>query len=109
MSFDNEDGISLERMALYYNDHEETYRFINEMEFDRLGVFAYSAEEGTPAYDMTPQTDGDVKEFRRAELYELQQAEIARQREIIARYRMYNREKSIRAAESRDPLIFAKT
>ena len=56
------------------DDHEETYRFINEMEFDRLGVFAYSAEEGTPAYDMTPQTDGDVKEFRRAELYELQQA-----------------------------------
>ena len=37
--------------------------------------------------------------------YELQQAEIARQREIIARYRMYNREKSIRAAESREKAL----
>ena len=34
--------------------------------------------------------------------YKLQQAEIARQQAIIQRYRMYNREKSIRAAESRE-------
>lgn len=55
-------------------DHEETYRFVNEMEFDRLGVFTYSAEEGTPAYDMKDQIDEEVKKERQAELYELQQA-----------------------------------
>ena len=55
-------------------DFEETYRFINEMEFDRLGVFTYSAEEGTPAYDFDDQVPEDVKKSRQAELYELQQA-----------------------------------
>lgn len=56
------------------SDHEETYRFVNETEFDRLGVFEYSAEEGTPAYDFDDQVDEDVKRSRREELYELQQA-----------------------------------
>ena len=55
-------------------DFEETYRFVNEMEFDRLGVFTYSAEEGTPAYDMVPKVDEDTSIHRRDELYELQQA-----------------------------------
>ena len=57
------------------------------------------------------QYDGNYDQFsvkRRAELerqmkeYKLQQAEIARQEAIIQRYRMYNREKSIKAAESRE-------
>jgi ribosomal protein S12 methylthiotransferase len=55
-------------------DHEETYRFVNETEFDRLGVFAYSREEGTSAYDFRPQVDEDVAKKRQEELYELQQA-----------------------------------
>ena len=55
-------------------DFEETYRFVNEMEFDRLGVFTYSPEEGTPAYDFSPQVPEGVKKSRQAELYELQQA-----------------------------------
>ena len=55
-------------------DFEETYRFVNEMEFDRLGIFTYSAEEGTPAYDFSPQIPDDVKKSRQEELYELQQA-----------------------------------
>ncbi len=55
-------------------DFEETYRFVNEMEFDRLGVFAYSPEEGTPAYDFRPQVGDEEKERRKRELYELQQA-----------------------------------
>ena len=55
-------------------DFEETYRFVNEMEFDRLGVFTYSAEEGTAAYDFEPKVDEDVAKSRRDELYELQQA-----------------------------------
>ncbi len=55
-------------------DYEETYRFVNEMEFDRLGVFEYSPEEETPAYGMSGQVDADEKKRRRDELYELQQA-----------------------------------
>lgn len=54
-------------------DHEETMAFINEMEFDRLGVFAYSAEEGTPAAEMPDQIREMIKEERRDELMELQQ------------------------------------
>lgn len=38
--------------------------FVNDIEFDRLGCFAYSAEEGTPAADMEGQLEDDVKEHR---------------------------------------------
>ena len=55
-------------------DFEELYRFVNEMEFDRLGVFAYSQEEDTGAAEMPGQVDEAVKESRRDELMELQQA-----------------------------------
>ena len=47
--------------------------FIDEMEFDRLGVFTYSAEEDTPAASMPEQVDEEVKKDRQAELMELQQ------------------------------------
>ena len=49
------------------------YRFVNEMEFDRLGVFAYSQEEDTPAASFTDQIPDEIKEQRRDELMELQQ------------------------------------
>lgn len=55
-------------------DFEKLYRFVNEMEFDRLGVFTYSQEEDTPAAMMEDQVDDEVKAFRRDELMELQQA-----------------------------------
>ena len=55
-------------------DFEELYRFVNEMEFDRLGVFPYSQEEDTPAALMPDQIEDEVKEARRDELMELQQA-----------------------------------
>ena len=55
-------------------DFEECYRFVNEMEFDRLGIFTYSREENTPAYDFDNQVSEEVKKSRRDELYELQQA-----------------------------------
>lgn len=55
------------------DDHEEIWHFINEFEFDRLGVFTYSREEDTPAYSMQPQISDDIKEERRNELMELQQ------------------------------------
>ncbi len=55
-------------------DFEDLYRFVNEMEFDRLGVFPYSQEEDTAAALMPDQIPDEVKEFRRDELMELQQA-----------------------------------
>lgn len=55
-------------------DFEELYRFVNEMEFDRLGVFTYSQEEDTPAAQMPAQLEQSVKDSRRDELMELQQA-----------------------------------
>lgn len=55
-------------------DFEELYRFVNEMEFDRLGVFTYSREEDTPAAVLPDQIEESVKESRREELMELQQA-----------------------------------
>ena len=55
-------------------DFEELYRFVNEMEFDRLGVFPYSREEDTVAAEMPDQIEEAVKEARRDELMELQQA-----------------------------------
>ena len=53
--------------------HEELKDFVDEMEFDRLGVFTYSPEEDTPAAIMTEQIPEEVKEDRQAELMELQQ------------------------------------
>ena len=54
-------------------DFKELYNFVDEMEFDRLGVFTYSAEEGTPAAEMDGQVDEEVKTARRNEIMELQQ------------------------------------
>lgn len=54
-------------------DHEEQKEFVDEMEFDRLGVFTYSPEENTPAAEMADQVPEEVKEERRDELMELQQ------------------------------------
>lgn len=54
-------------------DFVKLYQFVNEMEFDRLGVFAYSLEEDTPAALLPNQIAEEVKEKRRDELMELQQ------------------------------------
>ena len=54
-------------------DHEELMQFVDEMEFDRLGVFTYSQEEDTPAAIMPDQIAEEVKEVRREEIMELQQ------------------------------------
>ncbi len=58
-------------------DHENTMEFIDEMEFNRLGVFTYSCEENTPAAAMTPQISGQQANAWRDELMALQQ-EISR-------------------------------
>lgn len=54
-------------------DHEILMDFVDEMEFDRLGVFTYSPEEDTPAASMEGQIDEETKLSRRDELMELQQ------------------------------------
>ena len=53
--------------------HEEVMAFIDEMEFDRLGVFTYSQEEDTPAASMPDQIDEEIKLTWQEELMELQQ------------------------------------
>ena len=45
--------------------------FVDEMEFERLGVFAYSPEENTPAASMPDQIPEEVKEERRDAILEL--------------------------------------
>ena len=54
-------------------DHQELLEFVDEMEFDRLGVFTYSPEEDTPAATMKDQIPEELKEERRDEIMELQQ------------------------------------
>jgi len=54
-------------------DHEELMAFVDEMEFDRLGVFTYSAEEDTPAAEFEDQIEEEIKKDRQAEIMELQQ------------------------------------
>lgn len=54
-------------------DHEATLAFVDEMEFDRLGVFTYSPEEDTPAAEMPDQIPEETKQLRRDEIMELQQ------------------------------------
>ena len=54
-------------------DHASLLEFVDEMEFDRLGVFTYSPEEDTPAALFDDQIDEEVKLDRQAELMELQQ------------------------------------
>ena len=51
----------------------ELYDFVKETEFDRLGVFAYSREEGTPAADFDNQIDEEIKQERLDKIMTLQQ------------------------------------
>lgn len=54
-------------------EHEQTVQFVDEMEFDRLGVFTYSQEEDTPAATMKQQVEEEEKTSRQQEIMELQQ------------------------------------
>ena len=72
------------------DQQEELMDFVDEMEFDRLGVFTYSPEEDTPAAQMEGQIPEEVKEERKAQIMELQQeiafdqAEGMKGREMLA-------------------------
>lgn len=54
-------------------DHQILLDFVKEIRFDRLGVFTYSREEGTPAAEMPDQIPEEVAARRRGEIMELQQ------------------------------------
>ncbi len=61
--------------------HEELMRFLNEAEFDRLGVFAYSPEEGTAAAAFPDQVTEEQKQAWKDEIMELQEEIIFDQNE----------------------------
>lgn len=52
---------------------EKLAHFIHEVEFDRMGVFTYSPEENTPAYDLPDQIPREIAEERRQQLMEIQE------------------------------------
>lgn len=54
-------------------EHEEMADFVRQMRFDRLGVFEYSREDGTPAADMEGQIADEVKAERASRLMQIQQ------------------------------------
>lgn len=55
------------------DNFKELCEFVRESKFDRLGAFAYSAEDGTPAAKFNNQIDDDIKESRRKKIMEIQQ------------------------------------
>lgn len=69
--------------------HEELMGFINEIEFDRLGAFTYSPEEGTPAAEFDSQVDEEVKSDWQAEVMELQEEVIFDKNETMKGKELY--------------------
>lgn len=55
------------------DDHERLLEFVDEMELDRIGVFTYSREDGTPAAEFADQVPVDLANIWRDEIMELQQ------------------------------------
>lgn len=55
------------------DDHERLMEFLDEVELDRVGVFTYSREDGTPAAEFPDQVSPDLAEVWRNEIMELQQ------------------------------------
>jgi ribosomal protein S12 methylthiotransferase len=53
---------------------ENLLRFVKDVEFDRVGVFTYSAEEGTPAFTMEDRVEPAVMRARRGAVMEAQQS-----------------------------------
>ncbi|NMA07911.1 MAG: 30S ribosomal protein S12 methylthiotransferase RimO [Clostridiales bacterium] len=60
------------------DDFNELCEFVKKQKFERLGVFPYSREEGTPAYDMSDQVDEDEKIQRAETVMKLQERVVSR-------------------------------
>ena len=65
------------------SDHNATKKLVNDLRFDRLGVFTYSREAGTPAAEMEDQVSEPLKKRRRTEIMKLQQAVSRRNAEAM--------------------------
>jgi ribosomal protein S12 methylthiotransferase len=61
------------------DDCEELQAFVRKVEFDRVGVFTYSDEEGTPAFDLPNKVDPKIAKQRRTRLMK-EQAKISRRK-----------------------------
>lgn len=69
--------------------HEELMQFVNDMEFDRLGAFTYSPEEGTPAAEMEGQIPEEQKKEWQEEVMELEQEVIFDKNEEMKGQKLY--------------------
>lgn len=65
------------------SQHEELMQFVNDMEFERLGAFTYSPEEGTPAAEFPDQLDEETKLTWKDDVMELEQEIIFEQNETL--------------------------
>ncbi|MEG2059069.1 MAG: 30S ribosomal protein S12 methylthiotransferase RimO [Lachnospiraceae bacterium] len=64
-------------------EHQELLRFIQDMKFERLGVFNYSPEEDTPSIQFPNQVPEELSELWRGELMELSETMIAQKNESL--------------------------
>ena len=65
---------------------EHLCEFVRDMKFDRMGVFCYSREKGTPSYSMKPQVSKKVAKERYKKLMEIQQSiSLERNRKFIGK------------------------
>ena len=69
--------------------HEELMQFVNDMEFERLGAFAYSPEEGTPAAEFEEQVAEEQKLDWKDDVMELEQEIIFEQNEAMKGKEIY--------------------
>lgn len=68
------------------DDHKQLLDFVEDMKFDRLGVFTYSKEDNTPAAKLKPQIPAKLKKQRQKELMALQQSIVfEKTKELIGR------------------------
>lgn len=69
--------------------HEELMQFVNDIEFDRLGAFKYSLEEGTKAAEMDNQIPEEQKEIWQQEVMELQEEVIFDKNDTMVGKQLY--------------------
>ena len=106
-------------MAREREEFEELLEFLQETKLDKVGVFTYSREEGTPAYRMKDQISQGLKNQRRASLMLLQQgisleknqAKIGRTYEVVVegREEEFFTGRNFEMAPEIDGIIYIKT
>jgi len=85
-------GVSIRTAFIvgYPNETEEMFGnlcdFVREMKFDRMGVFCYSREKGTPSYSMKPQVPKKTAKERYNKLMKIQQEiSLKRNRSLVGK------------------------